>query len=388
MIDTLKQKISDFLIPSIFYLLRKFSIKRNKIMFFNFNGLGFGDNPKAIALQIHNLYPDADIIWFVHHNYLNMPSWIRQVEPGYWLKPWTWRFFYEIVTAKIWVSNARLSYNYRKRNGQFYAMVWHGSLGVKKVENDIVDKNTREFMHRLSQNDSDMCDLMISDSKWLTEVIQRAFWYRGEIINIGGTPRVDALINYKGEIHPVHDYYNLNKNEHLIIYAPTFREDNSDVYDIDFELLITSLKEKFGIDYKVIVRMHPRVQKNHFHFIFNDMILNGSPYPDMYELLAECDILITDYSSTMFDMSYAKKAVWIYANDIEKYDKERGFYFDIRKLPFPLAENNEKLRQLILNFNQEEYLLKVNNFLNLHEVQEDGRSSERLAKRLIKEMNK
>ena len=80
----------------------------------------------------------------------------------------------------------------------------------------------------------------------------------------------------------------------------------------------------------------------------------------------------------------AGKKVIIYAADIEQYIDDRGFYFDIRELPFPVAENNEELKTLINEFDTDDYLRKVFAFREQVGLFSDGHASERTVKYILK----
>ena len=98
----------------------------------------------------------------------------------------------------------------------------------------------------------------------------------------------------------------------------------------------------------------------------------------MQELLCASDMLITDYSSSMFDMGMLKRPCILYATDAEAYD--RGFYFNLRELPFPLAENEEQLLATIEAFDSAAYTTRLNTFFTERVgLKEDGHASEALA---------
>lgn len=111
----------------------------------------------------------------------------------------------------------------------------------------------------------------------------------------------------------------------------------------------------------------------------NDRMINISAYPDGEEFIAACDILISDYSSIMFEPAYVKKPVFLYATDIDAYLKnDYELLLDIRSLPFPLAENNEQLMQNIRNFDREQYEARLTEFLDSFHTREDGQACRRI----------
>lgn len=369
----LKCLLLDIASPIMNFIGRLRGINNNKIIFVNYNGLGFGDNPKVIAQALHKLNPNLEIIWLVN-KYSEMPSWIKQSKLS--LPFW----HYHISTAKVWVSNSRLGRQYDKKGSQYYIQTWHGCIALKRIEKDAEGALTQDGID-VSKRDSKMTNLYISNGKWCTDMYRRAFWYDGEILECG-SPRCDYMINSPHGDGRVYRYYGLSETTKIILYAPTFRKDLSNPYNIDLYRLISTLRELHDTEYKVVVRLHPMIQDKEF-FSFDDMILNGNDYPDLYELLAECEMLITDYSSSMFEMSYIRKPVILYSQDIDEYINDRGFYFDLKKLPFPIATNNEQLIYIVERFNKEKYNEDVSRFLDYLKIQEGGKASETVANHII-----
>lgn len=87
-----------------------------------------------------------------------------------------------------------------------------------------------------------------------------------------------------------------------------------------------------------------------------------SNYPDTQELLVAADILITDYSSIMWDFSLQKKLVILYHPDVELYKKEREYYLPFEELPYCEAFNIDEVCNYITNTNMQEYGKKINDF--------------------------
>ena len=117
---------------------------------------------------------------------------------------------------------------------------------------------------------------------------------------------------------------------------------------------------------------------------YNDYILNGTAYPDMYELLSECDMMINDYSSSMFEFALLEKPVWLYATDIDTYTQDRGFYFDLKNLPVPLAQTNEELLSLIDSHDTDRYKKNLTDFMTGLGVCENGSASAAVVERIAK----
>jgi CDP-glycerol glycerophosphotransferase len=139
-----------------------------------------------------------------------------------------------------------------------------------------------------------------------------------------------------------------------------------------------------GESVAVLVRMHPlligKVETS--HLVAYEGVCDATRYHDMQELLAVADMLITDYSSSMFDFAMQGRLCLLYATDANAYD--RGFYFNLDELPFPLSESEEQLLDTIANFDNEAYTARLNTFFAERiGLKEDGHASQALAEWMI-----
>ena len=114
--------------------------------------------------------------------------------------------------------------------------------------------------------------------------------------------------------------------------------------------------------------------------------IDVSSYPDIQEIMAESDALITDYSSCIYDFVLSKKPGFIYAPDRETYESKRGLYYSLSETPFPIAENMDDFVREIEDFNNDVYQEKVTEFLKGKECREDGHASEKIAEVIMKVM--
>ena len=112
-------------------------------------------------------------------------------------------------------------------------------------------------------------------------------------------------------------------------------------------------------------------------------IVDATMYPDMQELLCAADMLITDYSSCMFDFALSGKPCLQFAVDIEAYRADRGFYFPLDSLPFPLADSNEALRKQITGFDERAYRDAWQRFAEEQGLCEDGKAALRCAQWIL-----
>lgn len=363
-------------------------IQNNKIVVDNFSGQGFGDNPKYIVEQLLKYRDSLDIVWLVRNKKTSQffPQGIRLV------KYHSFRSAYELATAKIWIDDVKNSYKPQKRKGQFYLQTWHGGIGFKKVEKAAEDTLSETYI-RDSKHDSKQIDLMISNSEWVTQNYRNNFWYNGKIVKTG-LPRNDVFFNDTEKIkEKVKEFYNIDPDTEIILYAPTFRnyisiDEQTKVCSFNYKKVIQAFENRFGKKFVLVKRMHPNVA-DQIPVIENNNIKDGSRYPDMQELLVASFALITDYSSSVFDFMLKSDKIFIFAKDYDNYVlNERKMEFSIKKdLPFSFSNNEKELESNISLFKDAETQKKVNEFKKKVHLIDDGKASERVSKILIKIVN-
>lgn len=330
-------------------LCRTAPIKKNKIVFASFNGKGYGGNPKAIAEALMALDTDGalDLVWLTREKDPKLPSRIRPCRLG------TPRSVYELSTAGVWVNDSRSGAIY-KRDGQFYMQTWHG-FALKHIERAAEAALPLSYIEQC-RRDSAFTDVVISGSGFMTELHKRDFWYSGDVAEYG-TPRNDIFFCDNTSLRArIADMLSLPRERKLCLYAPTFRDDHStDAYKLDADGVIHALHDRFGGQWSLLVRLHPNVAPRSatLYDYDGDTFADVTRYPDMQELLASVDVLITDYSSSMFDFALSGKPCLQFATDINEYGRGRGFYFPIDSLPFPLARNMAELTYNIRNYDTE-----------------------------------
>lgn len=370
-----------FILIMLSYFLRVFPVKRNKILFLNYYGKGYGDNSKYICEELLNSDNDLDFIWAVNNLDEALPDRIRKV------KYLSVRYFYELCTSKVWVDNCRKPLYVRKRKSQYYIQAWHGDLAIKKIEKDAIPSLYSSYI-RGAINDSKMADLFVSGNKWMEMLYRQAFWYSGEIANCG-YPRRDILYNIK-EVQKaeIRKKLGIRLDTKIVIYAPTFRKPQKlidlSVYSIDWRNVLEALTNRFGGNWIAIVRLHPNISFFSQELNLPDCVINVTDYPDIQELLSISDVCISDYSSVILEFAVTRRPAFIFATDYQEYKQDRDVYFELEELPFPFAENNKKLIQNIASFDSEQYLILQKEFFDKRIGMYTGtHASESLAKIIL-----
>lgn len=365
-----------------FYMCRIFPIKKKKIVFCCIEGTtGYMCNPKYIAEEFISRRSGYELVWLVNDISKEFPKEIKVVHNTLWNRA------YQLTTAHFWIDNSRKQLEVRKRKGQIYIQTWHAKLGFKPTCLDRGNSFSR-IAYLISKHDSDMIDYMLSNSKWYDKTLPTGMIYRGEILRTG-SPRCDVLVNNVNECRKrVRHNYKLPDNAKILMYAPTFRGGSQEISRTielnqrfpDYGHLIKILEERFGGKWYVFLRLHPQlVVRNLDDTVLSRNVINVSKVDDMYEILAGCDAFMTDYSSAAFDAAVMRIPVFLYAEDYNEYEIERGkLLWNLKKLPFLMAVNDADLEVQIKRFNMEKYLDKLEALFEETEMVEDGEASVRV----------
>ena len=353
---------------------------QDKIVIANFNGRGFGCNPKYIALELLRQKVPYEIVWLVEDMDTPMPQGIRKAP---FEGP---ESYYELATARVIINNVKGDLNWLKRRGQYYIQTWHGGFSFKLVEKDAMAVLPRDYISESKRNSRDT-DLMLSGSKLQSREYRRAFWCTCEILE-RGLPRNDAYYNKtSAEIDQIRRSLNLTPETKVAMYAPTFRTgaDTLETYGLDMARTLKLLRQHWGGEWVLFFRHHPNL-----HFSIDTSaepgLMDVSEYPDMQELVLITDVLITDYSTTIFDAACLNKTVLLFAADLEEYRQLRGLHPVYDTLPYPTGYNNDEFADVIRNFNREEYTAKADVFLEEFGSFEDGHASEAVVARILERM--
>jgi CDP-glycerol glycerophosphotransferase len=256
---------------------------------------------------------------------------------------------------------------------------------LKYIEKDAEASLPAHYVD-MAKKDSLKCNLLLSGCKYSTEIFKRSFWFDGEIFQ-HGTPRNDVLFQSDAQMRAkICGILNLPKDSKVILYAPTFRKDSGlDVYDLQYTQILRKLQTKFGGEWRFLVRLHPHLISKSKELVRGDNVLDVTVYPDIQELLSISDILISDYSSVVFDFSLTGRPCFLYIPDVLDYvNNDRKLYFDIRLLPFISASGNDDLLDELEKFDYKKYNYKLKSFLESIGSFESGRASEKLLKHIDK----
>lgn len=365
----------------------KEEIEDKKIVFRGFGT--YADHGKYITEQLLSIRSDLDIVWVVTDSDAVVPSGVRAICIRNWKK-----YIYEMETAHIWIVNTVIPEYIKKKPGQIYIHTKHwASVTLKKFYLDAKTITDVPEDVKLWRYNSSCMDYIITGSDFDTASCRRGFEFDKEVLQIG-SPRTDAMFRKEQMHKKVLEKVSVPSDAKLLLYAPTYRykQDNKTKHiaearhiDLDFNIVKYILEKKFGGEWYILLRLHPAVAKESPNVLLTEYTVDVSDYEDSQELASACDIMISDYSSIMFEPAFVGKPVFLFAPDRKEYiDQEYDLLIDYDSLPFPIAESNEELVQKIEEFQQDKYEKKVGAFLEQYGVNEDGHASERAAKFISK----
>lgn len=353
-----------------------FPIKK-RIFFISHNGTQYSCNPKYIYEYInYKLLLNYDYIWCLNNNTLNE----NNIEI---VKYKSLKYYYLILTSKIIISNDLISSNLPLRKSQKYIETWHGGGAYKKTGKDVYSSKYEKLQVKKISN---KMTYFISSSSFVTKTKSEGYNIdRNKMLEIG-MPRNDIFFKANDDIKDkVHKYFNIPQNVKLVLYAPTFRRYSSynPLSELNIPNVLFNLNEKFNEKWCLVYRLH-RLLDNENINIKN--VYDANDYPDVQELLVASDILITDFSSIMWDFSLQYKPIFCFVPDILNF-KSEDFFTQPEEWPGLLAYSNEMLIKQIINFKEQIYLDKVKRHHQKHNSFENGTATEKISELVIKYMD-
>ena len=350
--------------------LKLLPIKRDRVLFLSFRGKQYSCNPRAVSEALEKAAEGRVRIEWAFHEPERFESLKRRGINV--LSDKSLRFLLHAMTARVICTNTYYKPFLPRRKGQFYLRTWHGGGAYKKVT------YPAGLMGRYIALQQQGASLYLSSSKAFTrQTLRGAFGYTGEVLE-AGMPRNDILTFGRWKEISLRTKRELGlADQKIALYAPTYREGGK-AFPPDMKKLKQALSVRFGGKWTVLYRGHHVDESLHL----GDLDVSG--YEDMQPLLCASDVLVTDYSSSIWDMSLMYKPAFLYCADLSEYQAERDFFTDIRTWPFPLAENDEALEKNILSFDAEKYRLAVETHHKDLGICESGKAAILTAERILK----
>lgn len=365
-------------------------IQDNRIVFCAFQG-DYTDNPKYITEELIRRNTNCEIIWLTREDVAQHPELFPE-QVSHLYEWWTEEAFEALASAKVLVVNSVELFKqpYPKKKGQYIIETWHGSLGIKRFDKEV---NSGKAWVKAAELTTKICDYLISNSTFETDIYRKTFWPTQEIWEVGH-PRNDCIVccddtTKAAARERLFQFAGIEDHgEKLVLYAPTFRDSKEfSCYNLEPRQLLDALEKRFGGKWLALYRYHPTVRiQAASHKNLWESIVDLTHYPDMQDLLQVADIGITDYSSWIFDFMLTGRPGFIYATDIALYNNERGFVYPLETTPFPIATDNAEMQKNILAFDEQKYAIEHAAFLKEKGCCEDGHASEKVVDKILQLM--
>lgn len=368
-----------FLMDYLYPFFRKLPQKKKMVMFEAYWGKSYSCNPKAMYEYLEENYPEYTSVWSLNNPYDDIKGKAIKVRRN------SWRYYYYLARSKYFINNVNWPNQYEKREHSIEVQTLHGTflktMGLD-VENEVKTPQQLEgFRKRHSR-----WDYLVSPSQFMTDIARRVFEFDKEVIEYG-FPRNDVLVDEKEHerlAKQVREALSIPKDKKIILYAPTYRNKSG----FNFKLDIERMKEELSDEYVLLVRLHYFVAKS-LDLVNDGFVYNVCNYPDVQELLLITDILMTDYSSIMFDYANLNRPMIFFTYDLEYYrDVLRGMYLNFEmEAPGRLCKETDELIDSLkdLDTYQKQYASKLLDFREKYNEFETGEASKEIFKIIFNE---
>lgn len=335
-------RIYDWLLMHKCYWRAKLTPKSNTVVATAFTGKMYGDNPGYIIEKIHELSPGTEFVWICDDTAdAHIPAFIHSV--SYQEQDEILKY---LAKAMVIIDNNWCFRNQTRQEDQLHIQTWHGGLGFKKIGADSASHISPKKMKTGAAALNRIYDFCISNSDFLTKVYRSAYGYDGLVWKCG-YPIEDAVLTGNNERLECRNRYRIPEGTRIVLYAPTFRTVYRWQSKLHVSRVVNAFQKRFGGDWVLLVHWHQEMCSE-------DRILPGAidvtGTSSMQELVKAADACITDYSSSIFQAVLRQIPCFVYADDFEEYNMDRGMYLTFDEQPFPYALTNEELIDNILNY--------------------------------------
>ena len=346
-----------------------FPVKNNRILFSAYEGRAYTCNPKYICQAILE-NNDKEVIWCLNDSNL-LPEELKDIKTVKFL---SLKHLYYLLTSKVIVSNLGIEPFIPKRKNQVFINTWHGGGAYKRVSSNlnVFSKAEKKYTAKLRDFRKKDTDYFISSSNAFSKVMIEDMHVSPEIMVPIGMPRNDILINHDHSLiskfrMEIAKEYKLPLDALWVLYAPTFRGTYRNQSHIENQIIndrvIECFRNRFGKEVFILNRAH--ISKDGSHMESGMKCRDLTKYQDMQELLLACDVLITDYSSSVWDFALTLKPGFLFVPDLKEYEQTIGFYTPFKDWPFPYAENIDELCNLIETYEEIEGIRKCRRHIDL-----------------------
>lgn len=319
-------------------------VKNNRVLF-TAHGRLYNDSPKAIYEYIINndKYNQYELIWGLEN-----PESTIIPGRGEKVKIDSLKYFCIALSSSYWVTcvNIERGLHFKKKRTK-YLNTWHG-FPIKGTGDNSDGRKIEDFSQ---------IDLFCVSGEFDREYYKKCFLLKDTSFLYSGFPRMDELYNCDlTQKDRIRRELEIPTGKKVILYAPTWRDsiDNGKTYGIKPPIDWRKWREKLSNRYVVLLRMHPYCMEC-YGIQYDDFVRDVSQFNKINDLLTISDLLISDYSGTIFEFAVLERPIICFGYDIDDYKKSRGLAIDLEKeIPGGVMKNEDQLLNRILGMNYEE----------------------------------
>ncbi len=325
-------------------LFQKLPVRPGLVVFESHMGKQYSDSPR----YIHQAAVDAGLdrlgltpVWsHAGPTHGGFPPGVRLARRE------SWRYYYALARAQFWVDNQGFPRHFTRRPETTYIQTWHGTPLKRMGFDSPALERASTATQRVHRAMMKRWSALLVPSEYVVETFARSYGYEGRLVR-KGLPRNDLLVRgvsaewvlaKKRRLH-------LPTDQRLVLYAPTFRDRARRLgrdYELPFDIQVMS--RRLGDEVFLMLRTH-YLDAYRLSDRYRPFARDLTRHHDVTELMLIADVLVTDYSSVMFDFANTGRPMVFYTHDYEDYVRdERGTYVDLREIaPGPLVSDTESL---------------------------------------------
>lgn len=380
-----------FNIRIILRIFHIFPIKNNRIVFESWGSLRIADSPLCLYDFFSKNTEGLELVFCAKSGKAIGADNIRTVQH------FSWNYFKYILTSKVYITNTGVNNIFPFRKEQIVINTWHAGGAYKNIEKDfyrftgfqnwLYNKTLRQITKSTTY--------YLAASEMTMKFLGSAWGISQEKFVRSGLPRNDIFFHLKemnDKSRYVRGRLDIGDRDFVILYAPTFRNTTADPtfdWHLQIESLFQAVENRFTpCRIILLIRMHYTIQQSYSRLeqkiqTHGHVVKDVSVYPEMQDLLCAADMLITDYSSSIWDYSFTYRPCLLFTPDLEEYRKKSSFCIPIEEWGFPVCKTNEELGRQIEAFDENKFRqAMIRHHENLGSY-EKGTATEEVAKIIL-----
>ncbi|MFI7338562.1 CDP-glycerol glycerophosphotransferase family protein [Streptomyces sp. NPDC050085] len=346
-----------------------------------------GDSPRAVHAELVRRGTDVEHLWVTRDGRTHVPPSARGVEE------FSADWYAALARCRRIVTAHHLPDFFERRAGQTVVQTWDGTplkrIGADLTDTLYADHDQLALLPKLSRQ----WDVLVAPSRWSAPHLSRALGYDGEVL-AAGSPRNDVLFAAPDAAREragrLRRDLGIDPGKRIVLYAPTYRDHLAHSpgrfrHEPAFDF--AAAERELAADHVLLVRKHPHAT-GRLGGARAPFVRDVTAHPSAAELLLIADVLVTDYSSLMFDFAHTGRPMLFHTYDLEHYrDTVRGFYLDFEdRAPGPLLSTTDEVVSALreLDTVTSRHAAAYEAFRAAYCDLDDGHAAERVVERLMR----